>query len=71
MTDPYADIEMPTPPRGHRYAEWNEAAKDSMWWSPTLSEWVRFGSLDPQWYGEPEWSIFAIPKPRVRLETPQ
>jgi len=72
-TDPYAGLTMPTPPKGYRLARWGETYNgECFWWgynSHCWHTWARLtgSSNDYQSKAEPERSIFAIPKPRVRI----
>lgn len=73
MSDQYAGIELPTPPKGYRLARWGESySGECLWWGYIAKTWmlwagIRGGDNDYISITDPEQSIFAIPKPRVRI----
>ena len=83
--DPYAGIDLPKPPRGYRLAKWGEVylgtknkwgtpnpVRHSLrWWN---GEWLRWRPHLERFdfrENEPVKSIFAVPKPRIRIELEQ
>jgi len=70
-SDPYAGIDLPKPPRGYRLAKWGEENRWSLWYDPTFLKWRDFFTLTSWWYKKPQSSIFAVPKPRIRIELEQ
>lgn len=70
--DPYAGIDLPKPPRGYRLAKWGETCESgALWLLPHSHKWIKYGRTIKESYGLPDVSIFAVPKPRIRIELVQ
>ena len=71
--DPYAGIDLPKPPRGYRLAKWGETYDGSclLWWRNTWNRWSRLVKDHYVAKANPVNSIFAVPKPRIRIELEQ
>jgi hypothetical protein len=74
-SDPYAGIDLPKPPRGYRLAKWGETTAVPVYWlyvrhqNVESGTWHSHSPLDEECYSKYAWnSIFAVPKPRIRIE---
>lgn len=80
-SDPYAGIDLPKPPRGYRLAKWGEVTTVSVKWLHVDARhkevesgvWRSHSPLNEKCYDSGlAWnSIFAVPKPRIRIELEQ
>ena len=74
--DPYAGLDLPKPPRGYRLAKWGETSNDkNAKWYLVGYGWVdwELEIIEPNYNpASGSWfSIFAVPKPRIRIELEQ